>query len=127
MNELLAHPDVLLVLAWVGSRFQILVEVRARVGAAFRFRQYLNLRGFQIIHSIAWTGLAYGLLSATDMLDPITAVAAGVGADQVIDRITGAVVKGGRSGGEPGTSPSDLTVIAREMTDPEATVLRDEA
>lgn len=115
IDELLAHPSMILTLAWLGSRAQIIAEVKMRVGSRFRFGKYVRLRVFQTLHSIAWTLLAYGLLVYMDMLDPITAVAAGIGADQVIDRITGAVSRGTRPDVAPGEAPSDVTVVADAM------------
>lgn len=114
MDGLLAEPFVLLVLAWLGSRFGTLAEVRWKVGPSFRFRKYLRLRSFQIAHGAFWTLATYGLLVAMGKADPEFAFATGIAADQIIERMTGVKARERRDSAVPGAAPGDITTIADE-------------
>lgn len=135
MDALLAHPLLILALAWAGSRLQILIEVRARVGGRFTTARYMRKRWPQIVHSAVWTlgcfgavvatGAAEWLASAVPLDPPLTATQAlaavafalGVAPDQVVDRLTSLVSDRRRGEAPLGTAESDITQIAASMGD----------
>ena len=145
MDALLSHPTVLLALAWLFSRLQIVGEVRTRIGPEFKLATYLIRRWPQIGNSALVTLLAYGvgvglgapawLVSAVPLdpaLTPEQALAglafgAGVGADQIIERATGVIAKRRRSDVAPGQDDGDITRIVNDLRRDETKIERDKA
>lgn len=139
MDALLAHPLLILALAWTASRLQILIEVQARVPRRFTVKRYLSRRWPQIVHSALWTVMAYGvvvatgaatwLASAVPVDPPLTpeqalaavACAVGIAPDQIVDRVTSAISSKKEGGELLGATDADITRIAQQMG--ETTVL----
>lgn len=108
LHDWLTHPATLTAAAWLVSRLQILIEVRAKA-PGFSLPRYLGLRWRQILSSAASSVGAYFLLTATGSLDPINAILAGAASDQIIDRFVGVMARNKRPPVPPGEAPGDVT------------------